>query len=264
MSEPQRLDIMLVSLGIFKSRETAKRAILASSVKVNGKIQEKPAYSVTESDMIEYVGEPQAYVSRGGLKLKRAIDYFGLSLKGYTCLDAGASTGGFTDCMLQEGAREVYAVEGGRGQLDASLINHPAVHSYEKTDVRAMPREITDVSFDFLASDLSFISLTMVMPYLFPLLKEDGKGVLLVKPEFEAGREAIGKNGVVKNPRDHVRVLNHILSEVRKLNVFPAGLTYSPIKGGSGNIEYLLYLTKRPIDYYPDVKEIVDQAFSIL
>ena len=132
MPESIRLDTMLVTRGLFKSREAAKRAIQASTIKVNGKIQAKPSYSVTEEDVLEYIGEPQIYVSRGGLKLKGAVDCFGLSLTGCTCLDAGASTGGFTDCMIQEGARVVYAVEGGRDQLDSSLIHHPAVRSYEK------------------------------------------------------------------------------------------------------------------------------------
>lgn len=264
MSESTRLDVALVNRGIFKSRESAKHAILASAVKVNGVIQQKPSFPVSALDKIEHIAEAQTYVSRGGFKLKRAIDFFSLQLDGLTCLDAGASTGGFTDCMLQHGARTVYAVEGGRGQLDASLLTNPAVHSYERTDVRAMPQEITGVAFDFLAGDLSFISLSIVMPYLFPLLKSNGKAVLLVKPEFEAGREAIGKNGVVKNPRDHIRVLTNILLQVGTLNIYPAGLTHSPIKGGSGNIEYLLYLTKEESVYSPDIKEIVATAFSTL
>lgn len=259
-----RLDQAALKAGLFKSRTAARQAIEEKLVTVNGTVRDKPAYPVSERDEIKYLGEAPVYVGRGGYKLKKALDVFGLQPNGALCLDAGASTGGFTDCMLKAGASEVYAVEGGRDQLDESLRKDMRVHSYEKTDIRTMPAEITERRFDLIACDLSFISLRLVMPHLLPLLREGGSAVMLIKPEFEAGREALGKNGVVKSPRDHSRTLHEIMTEARKLGAAVEGLTWSPIRGGSGNIEYLVHLKPGGRECFPDADAVVRDAFEEL
>jgi len=262
MNDSIRLDTALVKRGLAKSRETAKEYLSQNAVLVNGIIQTKAAFQVLDSDAIECHAHSM-FVGRGGLKLEGAIHTFSLNLKDALCLDAGASTGGFTDCMLKHGALAVYAVEGGHDQLAECLRINSRVKSFENTDIRRMPSCITACKFDFIASDLSFISLKNVIPCLFPLLKEEGSCVLLVKPQFEAGREAIGKNGIVKSRRDHIRVLKEMLAFVRAQGFSIGGVVPSPIHGGSGNIEYLLYCGKSVTDLPVNPLEIVDLAFSV-
>ena len=264
MEEKMRLDQAAVRAGLFKSRTAARQAIEDSLVTVNGEIKTKPAAQVADSDDIRYLGEAPVFVGRGGYKLKKALQQFPIDVENALCLDAGASTGGFTDCLLQHGAKCVFAVEGGHGQLDDKLAGDARVRSFEKTDIRSMPSEITDQRYDLITGDLSFISLRFVMPHLFPLLKETGDCVLLVKPQFECGRDALGKNGVVRSPRDHTRCLNAVMTEARRLGVSIAGLTWSPICGGSGNIEYLLWLKLLGTDCYPSADEVVRKAFDEL
>lgn len=264
MEERIRLDQAALKAGLFKSRTAAREAIEKELVTVNGVVRNKPSFSVTEEDEIKYLGEAPVYVGRGGYKLEKALKTFAIDVNGAVCLDAGASTGGFTDCLLQRGAEIVYAVEGGRDQLDEKLRKDARVRSFEKTDVRAMPPEISGQKFDILVCDLSFISLKLVMPHLLPLLKKGANAVFLVKPQFECGREALGKNGIVKSPRDHTRCLNDVMTASRSLGWAVAGLTYSPICGGSGNIEYLLLLRNDASDIYPDADGVVKSAFDAL
>ena len=264
MENKLRLDAALVSRGLTRSRETAKTAIENGKVDVNGVTVRKSAFPVSPGDEIVCREDKDAFVSRGGYKLQKALQVFCIDLKGKTCLDIGASTGGFTDCMLKAGALSVTAVEGGHGQLSPTLLSDPRVLSYEKTDVRRMPPEITSRKYDFIASDLSFISLKLVFPSVFPLLAEDGSAVFLIKPQFEAGREAVGKNGIVKNEKDHLRVIRDLLFHLRSTGVSILGLTWSPITGGDGNVEYLLWAAKNRPDAEPDAAGTVRYAMEEL
>ena len=264
MEEKNRLDAELVRRGLFRSRETAKEAIKKGMITVGGKPVTRPSYPVSDAERIESGESPERFVGRGGYKLQKALDSFGIDLAGKRCLDLGASTGGFTDCMLQSGALSVAAVEGGHGQLASSLLSDPRVFSFEDTDVRRMPPEITGKSYDFIACDLSFISLKLVFPYVLPLLAEDGCAVFLVKPQFEAGRKAVGKKGVVRDGKDHVRVLEELIACLYAAGARVLGLTWSPIRGGEGNIEYLLQVTKSGSEFVPDVPGVVRSAHEEL
>ncbi|MCS7232686.1 MAG: TlyA family RNA methyltransferase [Synergistetes bacterium] len=239
----ERIDNLLVLRGFFESREKAQRAIMAGLVFVNGKRVNKASEKVPENADIEIRGNACPYVSRGGLKLKKAIDEFKISLLGKVCLDVGASTGGFTDCMLREGAFKVYAVDVGYGQFHWSLRNDPRVVLIERFNARYLNKEVVPEDVDFFAMDLSFISVKKVLPAVKGVLKEScGEGIVLVKPQFEAGRENV-KGGVVKDKKIHLNVIEDIISFVKeKLGFYPLGLTYSPIKGPEGNIEFLLYI----------------------
>jgi len=261
MNDSFRLDTAMVQRGLAKSRETAKEFLSRNAVTVNGVLQKKASFRVYENDRIECCAHSE-FVGRGGLKLQGALEAFSVSLENALCLDAGASTGGFTDCMIRHGANTVYAVEGGHAQLSELLKKDHRVKSFEDTDIRNMPSVITDNRFDFIAGDLSFISLKIVIPFLFPLLKENGSSVLLIKPQFEAGRTAIGKKGIVKSPKDHIRVLNEITDFVRQQGFSVGGLIPSPIQGGSGNIEYLLFCGRKMADMLPDTAQIVKKALT--
>ncbi len=244
-SRKERIDKLLVLRGFCESREKAQGILLAGKVFVNGRRIEKPGEKVLENADIEVRGEACPYVSRGGLKLKKAIDEFGISLKGKVCLDVGASTGGFTDCMLKEGALRVYAVDVGYGQLHWSLRNDPRVLSIERFNARYLNSSVIGEPVDFFAMDLSFISVKKVLKAVEALLKEEGEGVVLIKPQFEAGREHV-KRGVVKDKSIHAMVINDIIDFVEKnLSLKPLSLTYSPIKGPEGNMEFLLHLAFR-------------------
>ena len=264
MEDKTRLDHALVDRGLLRSRELAKEAVKAGNVTVNGKTVLKPSQSVGKNDAILYHGEEEAFVSRGGYKLQKALDAFGIELAGTDCLDLGASTGGFTDCMLKAGARSVTAVEGGQKQLVRSLLEDPRVHSYEKTDVRSMPPEVTSRRYGFISCDLSFISLSQIFPAVGPLIGEPGSAVFLVKPQFEAGRGAVGKGGIVRNEKDHQRVLRDLILRLRSLGTKIRGLTWSPIRGGDGNIEYLLWVSGSGPDTEPDVLQTVRDAHKEL
>lgn len=240
-----RLDVALVQRGLAPTREKAKAAITAGLAYVNGMNDVKPSTPVDENDAVEVRGVAVHYVGRGGLKLEKALAVFGIDLTGAACIDVGASTGGFTDCMLQAGAARVTAIDVGHGQLDPKLSGDTRVTSLEGTDVRTVTPELIGGAADFASVDVSFISLGKVMPAVAGLLAEGAGAVLLVKPQFEAGPELVGKKGVVKDPQVHRDVLARVLFEAREAGLVPQGLDFSPIKGGEGNIEYLLYAVKQ-------------------
>ena len=270
----ERLDVLLVKKGLAPSREKAKAVIMAGSVYVDGQKEDK-AGSVfdEESAQIEVRGHALPYVSRGGLKLEKALKVFPITLTDKICMDIGASTGGFTDCMLQNGAAKVYSVDVGYGQLDWKLRQDDRVVCMEKTNFRYMtPEDIPDV-LDFASVDVSFISLDKILTPAYALLKEQGEMVALIKPQFEAGREKVGKKGVVRNPKVHEEVISRIVRHADEVSFEVLDLSYSPIRGPEGNIEYLIHLRKNPErTVYPDIpavfekkiKEIVEEAHQEL
>ena len=245
MTEKQRLDAELVSRGIIASREQAKAAIMAGQVYVNEQKADKAGEFVTASDKIEFRGETLKYVSRGGLKLEKAMELYGFRLDGKTCMDVGASTGGFTDCMLQNGAKKVYAVDVGYGQLAWSLRQDERVVNLERTNIRYITNEQIPDLIDFVSIDVSFISLGLVIPVLVPFLSPEAMLVCLVKPQFEAGKDKVGKHGVVRDPDTHREVLERAVGFAKNAGFGVVGLEFSPIKGPQGNIEYLMVLTKK-------------------
>ncbi len=240
----ERLDVLLVSRGLATSREKAKAIIMSGIVYVDGNKEDKAGTTFPENVDIQIKGNTLKYVSRGGLKLEKAIAEFGLSLENYICMDVGSSTGGFTDCMLQNGAVKVYAVDVGHGQLDWKLRNDSRVVCMEKTNIRYVTPEHIDDKLDFSSIDVSFISLTKVLLPVKNLLKENGEIVCLIKPQFEAGREKVGKKGVVRDKKVHEEVINMVVEYATSIELYPIQLDFSPVKGPEGNIEYLLYLTK--------------------
>ncbi|MBR1508333.1 MAG: TlyA family RNA methyltransferase [Eubacterium sp.] len=241
----KRLDVLVYEKGLADSREKAKRLIMAGIVYVDNIKEDKCGDTFEETAVIEVRGNTLKYVSRGGLKLEKAMEHFGLDLTGMICMDVGASTGGFTDCMLQNGAVKVYSVDVGHGQLDWKLRNDDRVVVMEKTNIRYVtPSDIDDV-LDFASIDVSFISLSKVFPAVKELLKDGGEIVSLIKPQFEAGREKVGKHGVVRDRAVHKEVIGNVLGFAKEFGLTPLGLTFSPVKGPEGNIEYLLYLRKQ-------------------
>ncbi len=252
----QRLDALLVARGIAKSREKAKEYIRSGKIMLNGKPAAKPAIDVSETDVIEYLGEEEKYVGRGGFKLEKALSLFDIDLKDCICVDIGASTGGFTDCMLQNGAKKVYAVDVGHGQLAEKLTSDVSVVNIEGVNVKALTDKIIDEAPDFVCADLSFISCKYAAEAARRLLKNGGKAVILIKPQFEAGRAAISKGGIVKDIKAHIRVLSTVTDEISKLGFSVLGLTDSPIRGGDGNVEYLIYIEKTDVA----VKKAFDYA----
>ncbi len=241
----ERLDVLLLKQGHAQSREKAKAIIMSGNVFVNGQREDKAGSLFDETkSQIEVRGNTLKYVSRGGLKLEKAIKEYEIVLEGMTCMDIGASTGGFTDCMLQNGATKVYAVDVGHGQLDWKLRNDPRVTCMEKTNFRyVVPGDIEDV-LDFASVDVSFISLTKILVPAKNLLKNRGRMICLIKPQFEAGKDKVGKKGVVREPEIHKEVIEHIINYTISIGFLILGLEYSPIKGPEGNIEYLLYIEK--------------------
>lgn len=240
----ERIDVLLVERGYYESREKAKAALMAGLVLVNGERVEKGGTKVPRSAAIQVKGAPHPYVSRGGLKLEKAIRTFGISLAGRFMIDIGASTGGFTDCALQHGAALVYAVDVGYNQLDWSLRQHPQVRVMERTNFRYMqPGDLDGPVPDVASIDVSFISLKLILPALAGLIKPGGTVVALIKPQFEAGREKVGKQGVVRDPAVHEEVIAGIAGFAAEKGFALRGLTYSPITGGEGNIEFLAYWT---------------------
>jgi len=240
----ERLDVILVNKGYFQSRERARGSIMAGIVFVNNEREDKPGARFTDDCDIQVKEDINPYVSRGGLKLEKAMKIFEIDLSGKKCLDVGASTGGFTDCMLKKGAVSVIAVDVGYGQLAWELRTNENVTCMERTNIRYVKLEDIGEAVDFATIDVSFISLKIVLPVVKKLLKENGEIICLIKPQFEAGREKVGKKGVVRNAEVHKEVIQGIInfSDMEKLII--KGLTYSPIKGPEGNIEYLLYLSK--------------------
>ena len=262
----KRLDLLLTEKGLAASREKAKALIMAGNVYVNGQKEEKAGTLFPVEASLEVRGNPLPYVSRGGLKLAKAVQTFSLGFDGMVCMDIGASTGGFTDCMLQNGAAKVYAVDVGYGQLDWGLRNDPRVVCMEKTNIRYVkPEDIPD-RIRFASVDVSFISLTKVLPPAKELMTEDGEIVCLIKPQFEAGREKVGKKGVVRDPSVHEEVIRKVMEFASGEGFVLKGLTWSPVKGPEGNIEYLLYMALQGTAVPLDAKctEIVKEAHENL
>ena len=245
MSNKTRLDVLLTEQGLQESRQKAQATIMSGLVFVNGQRVDKPGTAVPNDARIEIRGNTLRYVSRGGLKLEKAMAEFPIDLKGCICGDIGASTGGFTDCMLQNGAQKVYAVDVGYNQLDYRLRTHPQVVCMERTNARYLTREQIPDPLNFFSVDVSFISLNLILPALRPLMQETGEGVCLVKPQFEAGKDKVGKKGVVRDPAVHLEVLEHFLEHAAHAGFSVKDITFSPIRGPEGNIEYLGYLSVR-------------------
>ncbi len=265
MTEKTRLDIALFERGFAESREKAKALIMAGIVFVNNQKSDKAGNTVKPDDIIEVRGETLKYVSRGGLKLEKAVASFNISLEGCVCADIGASTGGFTDCMLQNGASKVYAVDVGYGQLDWKLRSDPRVVCLERTNARYLDHEQIPDELDFTSIDVSFISLKLIFPALYGLLRQGGEIACLIKPQFEAGREKVGKKGVVRDPKVHLEVLENFLNHAKDNHFTVLGITYSPIRGPEGNIEYLGYLRKsEEPDCIPDLTALVDASHEEL
>ncbi len=240
----KRLDVLVTERGLENSREKARKLIMSGVVFVKGQREDKPGTLFPEDAEIEVRGQKLRYVSRGGLKLEKALAVFPVSPDGCVCMDVGASTGGFTDCMLQNGAVRVYAVDAGYGQLDYSLRNDPRVVCMEKTNIRYVTPEQVPEQIGFASVDVSFISLTKVLPALRELLADGASVVCLIKPQFEAGRGKVGKKGVVRDPAVHREVIGNVTRFAAAQGFALHGLTFSPIRGPEGNIEYLLYMTK--------------------
>jgi len=241
----ERLDVLLVKQGFAPSREKAKAILMSGIVYVDGQKEDKAGTMFEEEKIkIEVRGATLRYVSRGGLKLEKALEVFPIDVNGASCLDIGASTGGFTDCMLQNGAAKVYAVDVGHGQLDWKLRNDERVVCMEKTNSRYMEEDALGEKVDFASCDVSFISLTKILPPAYKLLKENAQMVCLIKPQFEAGKEKVGKKGVVTDIAVHREVMEKIMTFAAETGFHILGLDYSPIKGPEGNIEYLLYMQK--------------------
>lgn len=239
-----RLDVYLVDNGYFETREKARIAIMEGNVFVNNQKEDKPGTMIKEDSNVEFRGEKLKYVSRGGYKLEKAINVFGISVKDKVCVDIGASTGGFTDVMLQNGAKKVFAIDCGTNQLDYKLRTDKRVVSMENTNARYLTKnDIQDETIGFISVDVSFISLTKIIPVIKELLIEDGESVLLIKPQFEAGKALVLKGGVVKDKNTHINVIKSIIDFCENSDFKILGLDYSPIKGPAGNIEYLLYVT---------------------
>lgn len=251
----QRLDVLLVEKGMAPSREKAKAIIMAGIVYVDGNKEDKAGTTFPENAVIEVKGKTLPYVSRGGLKLEKAMQKFPITLSGKVCMDVGSSTGGFTDCMLQNGATKVYAIDVGHGQLAWKLRNDERVVCMEKTNIRYVVPEDIDELAAFSSIDVSFISLTKVLLPVKNLLTEDGQVVCLIKPQFEAGREKVGKKGVVRDRAVHEEVIRMVMDYASSIDFYPLALDFSPVKGPEGNIEYLLFLSKNKQD-----QEIVDAS----
>lgn len=262
----KRLDILLTERGLAPSREKAKAIIMSGVVFVDGQREDKAGASFDENIPIEIKGSTLKYVSRGGLKLEKAMDNFDISLEGKTCMDVGSSTGGFTDCMLQNGAVKVYAVDVGNGQLDWKLRQDERVVCMEKTNIRYVtPDQIKD-RIEFSSIDVSFISLTKVLTPVRELLTDNGEIVCLIKPQFEAGREKVGKKGVVRDINVHKEVIHMVVDHAKEIGFIVCNLDYSPIKGPEGNIEYLLHLSKDKdrSEVLVDIDKVVESSHSEL
>ena len=242
--EKERLDCALVSRGFAESREKAKAIIMSGIVYVNNQKSDKAGLNIKLDDIVEVRGETLKYVSRGGLKLEKAVKSFDLVLKDCICADIGASTGGFTDCMLQNGAKKVYSIDVGYGQLAWKLRTDERVVNLERTNFRYVTNEQVPDLLDFASVDVSFISLSHIIPVMRTLLKDGGRAVCLIKPQFEAGKENVGKKGVVRDKAVHIAVIEKVIGIIKENNFSLLGLDFSPIKGPEGNIEYLCYIEK--------------------
>lgn len=260
-----RLDVELVNRGLADTRSKAQNMIKSSAVSVNGKVVTKASFSVNKTDDLKIIGETLKYVGKGGLKLEKAISEFNIDLTEKVCVDFGASTGGFTDCMLQHGAEFVYAVDVGSNQLDRSLIDNAKIKNIENTNIKDVKKSMFEKGIDFCSVDLSFISLSHAIPVVCDVLSDDGEAVMLIKPQFEAGKKSLSKKGIVNDRKTHIKVIENILALIEQSGMNTLNLTYSPIKGGSGNIEYLVYIKKRKErrPFSINIKAIVDQGFEL-
>ncbi len=259
-----RLDQRVFELGLAESRERAKALVMAGSVYVGGEKQTKPGAPVSESAVIEVKGDRLPFVSRGGLKLQKALDEFSIDPDGFVCIDCGASTGGFTDCLLQRGAKRVYAVDVGYGQLAWRLRCDGRVTVMERTNARSLTPDMFSERMDMAVMDMSFISLRLVLPAVRALLADGGQAVCLVKPQFEAGREKVGKKGVVRDPAVHREVLEDFIGALGPVGFSLAGLTYSPVRGPEGNIEYLAWLKVGGESIEADCADVVSRSHAAL
>lgn len=267
MSDKERLDVLLVDLGLYETREKARAQIMAGKIYVDDQKSDKPGTKVHRDARIEDRGEKMPFVSRGGYKLDKAVHTFEIDLKDKTCLDIGASTGGFTDVMLQSGAEKVYAVDVGYGQFAWKLRTDPRVVCLERMNFRYATRDEIADPIDFAATDVSFISITKIIPPAIRLMTDEGEMVALIKPQFEAGREKVEKKGVVRKKSTHREVLKTIAEFVLSENLYIYGLDFSPIKGPEGNIEFLIYFGKKnkgiPFDFDSVIDELIDKAHNI-
>ncbi len=262
----ERLDVLLVRLGYFESRERAKAAVMAGLVYVDKQLCDKAGTPVKENALLEIKQDLCPYVSRGGLKLEKALKEFQLVLSGLIAADMGASTGGFTDCMLKNGAAKVYAMDVGYGQLHYKLRTDPRVVNMERINIRYLDPDTIQDKIDFITIDVSFISVNLIFPVAAKLLRENGRIVCLIKPQFEAGREQVGKHGIVKDKSIHEEVIRKVMEYGKNQGLRPLGLTFSPVTGAKGNIEYLILLTKteEPSEVNFNEQAVVDQAFRSL
>ena len=259
----QRLDVYLAEQGLVKSRSEAQSIIMAGEVYINNQKASKAGEQVTGEENIEIRSASRKYVSRGGLKLEKAMKCFPISPDGLVCIDIGASTGGFTDCMLQNGAKKVYAVDVGYGQLAWSLRCDERVVNMERTNIRYLEEEALDEKIDFFSVDVSFISLALVLPVAYRLSNDNVVGVCLIKPQFEAGREKVGKKGVVRDGNVHKEVIHKVFDFTREIGFKVLGLEFSPIKGPEGNIEYLMYVSKHGDEPQIDIDALVDESHEL-
>ena len=265
MKVKKRLDVLLTEQGYADTRSKAQAIIMSGLVYVDGQKADKPGVSYPETVNLEVRGAVCPYVSRGGLKLEKALRDFGVKPEGYVCSDSGASTGGFTDCLLQQGAKKVFAIDVGYGQLDWKIRSDPRVVVMERTNIRYVTPEQLGQPLDLSVIDVSFISLKIVLPVVKELLKPAGQVVCLIKPQFEAGKEKVGKKGVVRDPAVHKEVLDNFVALARELGFTILGLTFSPVKGPEGNIEFLAHLTKaEAAGITPDTAGVVAQAHETL
>ena len=265
MKTKKRLDVLLTERLFAESRAKAQAIIMAGQVYVNGQKADKPGISYEETVDIEVRGESCPYVSRGGLKLEKALRDFGVDPTGYVCSDSGASTGGFTDCLLQKGASKVFAIDVGYGQLDWKIRSDPRVVVMERTNIRYVTPEQLGEHLDLSVVDVSFISLKIVLPAIKELLKPTGQVLCLIKPQFEAGRDKVGKKGVVRDPDTHKEVLDMFVNLAAELDMTILGLTFSPVKGPEGNIEFLGHLTMENVaGIQPDTAAVVQAAHEVL
>lgn len=265
MKLKKRLDVLLTEQGYADTRSKAQAIIMSGLVYVNGQKADKPGVSYEETVSLEVRGAVCPYVSRGGLKLEKALRDFGVKPEGYVCSDSGASTGGFTDCLLQQGAKKVFAIDVGYGQLDWKIRSDPRVVVMERTNIRYVTPEQLGEPLDLSVVDVSFISLKIVLPAIRALLKPEGQVLCLIKPQFEAGREKVGKKGVVREKSTHVEVLQNFVELADSLGFRILGLTFSPVKGPEGNIEFLGHLTLADLPgIRPDVADVVEQAHKTL
>ena len=265
MQEKQRIDVYLFEQGLAESREKARALIMSGEVFVNDQRVDKPGTNISPEAHVEVRGNTCPYVSRGGLKLEKALRWFGVDPTGFVCSDSGASTGGFTDCLLQQGAKKVFAIDVGYGQLAWKIRNDARVVTMERTNIRHVTPEQLGEPLDLSVVDVSFISLKLVLPVIRALLKPTGQVLCLIKPQFEAGREKVGKKGVVREPQTHIEVLEQFLKTAQENDFSVCGLTFSPVKGPEGNIEFLGHLrVGAGSSVTVDLPQLVEQAHTTL